>query len=83
MGAFDHCKPGENPLLSQVNTFGKLPLLENPFPVNMSCFAIVVGVGLTVLLLLSELALLEQLKKPTKIKKGIKIDFIRAVLLVF
>ena len=83
VGAFDHCNPGENPLLSQVYSFGKLPLLENPFPVNRSCLAmVVVGVGLTVLLL-SVLMLLEQLKKPTKIKKGIKIDFIRSVLFVF
>jgi hypothetical protein len=83
VGAFDHCKPGENPLLSQVNSFGKLPLLENPFPVNRSCLAMVVGVGLTVLLLLSELALLVQLEKITKIKNGIKIDLIRLALLVF
>jgi len=57
--------------------------LENPFPVNRSCLAMVVGVGLTVLLLLSELALLVQLEKITKIKNGIKIDLIRLALLVF
>ena len=82
MGAFDHCKPGENPLLSQVNSFGKLPLLANPFPVNRSCLAMVVGVGLTVLLL-SVLVLLVQLEKITKIKNGNKIDLIRLALFVF
>jgi len=35
-GAFDHCKPGEIPKLSQVYNFGYVPLFTNPFPLNLS-----------------------------------------------
>jgi hypothetical protein len=83
VGAFDHCKPGKNPLLSQVNSFGKMPLLANPFPVNTSCLAIVVGKGVVELVLLFILVLLEQLKILTKTKNVIKIDFIGASILIF
>lgn len=53
-----------------------MPLLANPFPVNMSCLPIVVGNGVVELVLLFVLVPLEQLKKLTKTKKIIKIDFI-------
>ena len=60
-----------------------MPLLENPFPVNRSCLAIVVGVGVVVLMSLLETAPLVQLEKIIKIKNGIKIDLIRLALFVF
>ena len=60
-----------------------MPLLENPFPVNRSCLAIVVGVGVVVLMSLLVTAPLVQLEKIIKIKNGIKIDLIRLALFVF
>ena len=60
-----------------------MPLLANPFPVNMSCLPIVVGNGVVELVLLFVLVPLEQLKKLTKTKNVIKIDFIGASILIF
>jgi len=60
-----------------------MPLLENPFPVNRSCLAIVVGVGVVVLMSLLVTAPLVQLEKIIKNKNGIKFDLIRLALFVF